>query len=109
MVESEADPRLLGRVSRRDLVTCLSQEVLGSKKMRAKLRRESAKETDFVELPQGIELRRVRIPDAFAGRMFDSLDLHGSHGVLPLALIGRDDHGGERGEGDYVLHTKAAR
>jgi CIC family chloride channel protein len=85
----ESDETLIGRVTRRDLITCLSEEVLGQRKLRARLRRHGAGAStgDFVELPPGTELRRIKLPSMFAGRAFDSLDLHASARLLPLVLI----------------------
>ena len=86
---SREDQRLIGRITRRDLVTCWMEEVLGQRKLRARLRRHGSTQSggNFVELPPGAELRRVHLPSTFAGRAFDSADLHGAFGVVPFMLI----------------------
>jgi CIC family chloride channel protein len=92
---SATDARLIGRITRRDMITCLSEEVLGQRKLRARLRRHdtAGRSGDFVELPPDTELRRVVIPSMFADRAFDSLDLHGTWHILPLSMIRKDEAG----------------
>jgi CIC family chloride channel protein len=80
-------PRLSGRVTRRDLIACLSEEVLGHRKLRAKFRVAGRQEADFVQLPEGYVLDRVTVPEDYQGRALDSLDLQGQAGLTVLLVV----------------------
>ncbi|MCA8941941.1 MAG: chloride channel protein, partial [Planctomycetes bacterium] len=96
VVESHDNPRLVGRITRRDLVTCLSEEVLGKRQLRAKLKSPDSKEADYVELPRDSALKPVTIPDSLAGRSLDSLDLVAERGITPIVYIRVDANGYEQ-------------
>ncbi len=87
VVDGASNARLVGRLTRRDVIALLSDEVLGRRTLRAKLRAEDADEDTYVQLPAGAELARVRVPDALVGRAFDSLDLQDQAGLAVLVVI----------------------
>jgi CIC family chloride channel protein len=95
VVRSEADPVLEGRITRRDLVTCLSEEVLGKRTLRARLASDSQKQASYVELPRDTSLERVPVPESLRGRAVGSLDLLESHGLAIMMLVRRAPDGGE--------------
>lgn len=96
VVSSREDPVLDGRVTRRDVVATFSEEVLGQRSMRAKLRVAGRKESRWLELPAGAVLERIKVPVGLAGRSLGSLDLTGEHGLQVLVLLERDELGHER-------------
>lgn len=89
-------PRLLGRLTRRDVIALLSHEVLGQRRLRTKLGVEGESAASYIELPEGSELARVHVPDALIGRALDSLDLPGTAGLTPIVVIQPDDDGREQ-------------
>ncbi len=78
---------LQGRITRRDLVTCLSEEVLGERKLRAKLKSPTSKDATYVELPAGCILARLAVPDAYVDRAVDSLELAENYSMRIMFLI----------------------
>lgn len=96
VVRHRDDPLLEGRITRRDVVATFSEEVLGQKSMRAKVRVGGRKEARWLELPVGAVLERVKVPIALIDRSLDSLDLTSEHGLQVLVLIERDPLGRER-------------
>lgn len=95
VVKGNGDRRLLGRVTRRDLVTCLSDEVLGERKLRAKLKIAGDRDAKWIEMPPGALLARLPVPDDLVGRSLDSLDLTGTSGLHMLVIVQRDPLGRE--------------
>jgi CBS domain-containing protein len=89
-------PLLLGRLTRRDVIALLSDEVLGQRRLRTKLKVEGQAEASYVELPEGSELARIRVPDAMVGRALDSLDLPGTASLTPMVVIQVDEDGREQ-------------
>ena len=98
VVSDHGEPRLLGRVTRRDLVTCLSEEVLGQRSMRAKLKAPGDEEATYVQLPDGTEIARLDTPHDLVGRSLESLDLPDEAGLTVLTLIRKDELGREERE-----------
>ena len=76
--------------------TVLSDEVLGRRALRAKLKPEGAEEATFVQLPSGAELARVAVPDALVGRALDSLDLPYKSKLTVLVVIRTTEEGTEQ-------------
>lgn len=108
VVQSRSDPRLLGRITRRDLVTCLSEEVLGERKLRAKLKVSGSRDAKWVEMPHGAVLQRIPVPDDLVDRSLDSLDLVGASGLHVLVVVSRDALGREERllpRPELVLHA----
>ena len=96
VVRSATDPILEGRVTRRDLVAAFSEEVLGQRSMRARLRVRGRKESRWLELPPGAVLERIKVPLDLIDRSLGSLDLADQHGIQVLVLLERDPTGRER-------------
>jgi CBS domain-containing protein len=95
VVDNEESRVLKGRVTRRDLVTCLSEEVLGQRKLRAKLKQANQSESTFIELPPSCELAALKVPSSLAGRALDSLDLVEAYGITPIIYVRLDAQGRE--------------
>lgn len=85
VIRSETDPVLIGRITRRDLMACLSDEVLGQRKLRTRFRRSEQSENVHVQLPADCELDKLVVPPNFAGRSVASLELPDD--VLGLIVI----------------------
>lgn len=96
VVRSDTDSTLAGRLTRRDVIALLSDEVLGQRVLRAKLKAEGDNEATFVQLPTGAELARVAVPDALVGRALDSLDLLAKAQLTVLVVIQKSPDGLER-------------
>lgn len=83
------DPRtrtLLGVVDRRDLISALSVEVLKSRSLRAKF--VSAEGTaNYVELPKGHAIARVRAPAGMAEKTLGSVEFRKATGLSVLTII----------------------
>ena len=95
VVDDKDEPRSIGRVTRRDLITCLSEEVLGERKLRAKLKIAGQRDAKWIEMPAGASLARVPVPDDLVDRSLESLELVQSQGVHALVVIQRDALGRE--------------
>ncbi len=94
-VVSEGEtPTLEGRVTRRDVMACLSDEVLGQRKLRTRFRSGEGREDSHVQLPSATDLSKVRMPDHLVGRTIGSLEL--PEGILPLILVENTEDGREQ-------------
>lgn len=87
VVGPEATAVLQGRLTRRDVLALLSDEVLGQRVLRAKLKAEDDDEASFVQLPSGASLARIAVTDAMAGRALGSLDLPTTARLTVLVVI----------------------
>jgi len=96
--------KLLGRITRRDLMACLSDEVLGQQVLRARFQSTGADRRHAVELPAGYEIGRVTLPPEVAGLSLDSVPALEGAAVLPVVVIRREDDGGEV---RYLAHPDA--
>jgi CIC family chloride channel protein len=88
--------RLIGRVTRRDLIATLNVEVLGRPNLRAKLVVEGEDQTRFLELPRGFEMARIAVTKALAGRRLGDTGLRRNHHLVVLAVVRRDPEIGEQ-------------
>ncbi len=94
-VVSEGDtPTLRGRVTRRDVMACLSDEVLGKRRLRTRFRTRDGREDAHVELPSATDLDKFAMPAHLVGRAIGSLDL--PEGILPLILVEKTKDGREQ-------------
>ena len=98
VVRSATDQTLIGRLTRRDVIALLSDEILGKRTLRAKLKAEDDEEATFVQLPSGTELARVAVPASCAGRTLGEIQLRARAKLTPLVLIHLDDDGREHRE-----------
>jgi CIC family chloride channel protein len=96
VVRSRTDPILEGRITRRDVVATFSEEVLGQRNMRAKLRVDGKKESRWLELPPGARIERLRVPPELIDRSLGSLDLPVQRSATVLVVIETDALGRER-------------
>ncbi len=88
--------RLIGRVTRRDLIATLNVEVLGRPNLRAKLLVEGEDQTRYLELPRGFEMARIAVTKALAGRRLGDTGLRRNHHLVVLAVVRRDPEIGEQ-------------
>lgn len=88
--------RLLGRVTRRDLIATLNVEVLGRPNLRAKLVVEGEDQTRYLELPRGFEMARIAVTKSLAGRRLGDTGLRRNHHLVVLAVVRRDPEIGEQ-------------
>ena len=93
VVERPDKQTVVGRITRRDLMACLSDEVLKHRKLRTKFRREEDSQNIHVQLPEGTQLTKLPIPDHFAGRTVGSIEF--PFQVLPLIVVQIDSEGVE--------------
>lgn len=86
--------KLIGRVTRRDVMACLSDEVLGQRMLRARFGAGKDSRAD-VELPAGFKVDRVELAPEYEGLSLDSIEALENSDVLPVILIQRDPDGAE--------------
>ncbi len=94
VVASAESAALQGRITRRDLMACLSDEVLGQRKLRTRMRPEGREEDSLVQLPKGTELNKLSIPNNMVGRTLGSLDF--PDGVVTLLVLNFGEDGLEQ-------------
>ena len=92
VIDNSTDRKLIGWISKRDLLGVYSQEIL---RKRQRLARFIVSEADekrdvFVELPEGFELRTAELPSHLDGRTLSELAPRASYGVHILAIKRRD-------------------
>lgn len=97
VIDSYAGRRLVGRVTRRDVIACLSDEVLRTRQLRARIRGTDEGGASYLELPRECEIARVPVAGELEGRALDSLELDGM-GVIPLFIVRRLADGTETRE-----------
>lgn len=87
------DRRLLGQITRRDVLACLSDEVLQTQQLRAKVS-TAGTGASYVELPAGCEIAKIPVPGALHGRALDTIDFAALR-LVPLFLVQVQDDGTE--------------
>jgi CIC family chloride channel protein len=92
-------PRLQGRVRHQDVITTLGSEVLGQQRRNTRLSLQGA-DTDDLKVPQGYELRTLRVPDAWVGLAIDALPPESLRGLVVVMAIRS-----ENGRDEYVAGT----
>jgi CIC family chloride channel protein len=92
VIDNSTDRKLIGWISKRDLLGVYSQEILRKRQRLARfIVREGEEKRDvFVELPEGFELRTVELPSHLDGRTLSELAPRSSYGVHILAIKRRD-------------------
>jgi CIC family chloride channel protein len=92
VVDSAKDRKLIGWISKRDLLGVYSQEILRKRQLLGHFVVRDANEPRdvFVELPEGIELHTVEVPVHLEGRTLADLAPRSTYGVHVLALKRRD-------------------
>ncbi len=97
VIDSTATRRLVGTVTRRDVMAALHMEVLGRQNLRAKFvrRDDEDAQTDYVELPKGVELARVPAHPSHFGRTLGETDIRAAYRLTVLSVVRRDEGGRE--------------
>ncbi len=92
VIDSPADRKLIGWISKRDLLGVYSQEIMHKRQLLGHfiVRENDEKRDVFVELPEGFELRTVELPAHLNGRTLAELAPRSSYGVHILAIKRRD-------------------
>jgi len=92
VINNSADRKLIGWISKRDLLGVYSQEILRKRQLLARfiVREGDEKRDVFVELPEGFELRTVELPSHLDGRTVAELSPRSNYGVHILAIKRRD-------------------
>lgn len=94
----DAAGMLVGGVARKDVMAVLHMEVLKRQNLRAKFvrRDEDEAHADYVELPKGVELARVRARPEHAGHSFASAQIRTKWRLTVLSLLRDEGEGRER-------------
>jgi CIC family chloride channel protein len=87
VVKAATTPTLLGRVTRRDLIAMLSNEVGQRRSLRARLSSEGGHETSLLELPAGVTIERIPVPEDLVGRALDTLETDDEVGLHILLVV----------------------
>jgi CIC family chloride channel protein len=92
VIDNSTDRKLIGWISKRDLLGVYSQEILRKRQRLARFIVHEADETRdmFVELPEGFELRTAELPAHLDGRTLAELAPRSRYGVHILAINRRD-------------------
>jgi Trk K+ transport system NAD-binding subunit len=92
VVDNAKDRKLIGWISKRDLLGVYSQEILRKRQLLGHfVVREANEPRDvFVELPEDIELHTVEVPVHLAGRTLADLAPRSKYSVHVLAVKRRD-------------------
>ena len=97
VVNNLTDRKLVGWMSKRDLIGVYSQEILRKRQLLGHFVVQDADEKRdmFVELPEGFELRTVELPAQCIGRTLAQLAPRSGFGVHVLAVKRRDARTGK--------------
>jgi CIC family chloride channel protein len=100
---------LEGIITRKDVMAALHLEVLKRQNLLAKFVRREDEEarTDYVELPEGIELGRVPVHPEHLDKTLGEAQIRARHHITVLSVVRADDEGGELRilpSGSFVLH-----
>ncbi len=92
VINNSTARKLLGWISKRDLLGVYSQEILRKRQLMARFVVHEGDETRdvFVELPEGIELRTVEFPVHLESRTVADIAPRSHYGVHVLAIKRRD-------------------
>ncbi|RME75032.1 MAG: CBS domain-containing protein, partial [Planctomycetota bacterium] len=92
----DADGRLVGVLTRRDVLGVVDSELLRRNVLLAKVRwrSDAGSVTDFFELPSGYRLEQIPVPDRLVGKRLDEAGLGREHGAIVLAVLRRRSDGG---------------
>jgi K+/H+ antiporter YhaU regulatory subunit KhtT len=97
VVDGPETRKLVGTVTRRDVMAALHMEVLKRQNLRAKfVRREDEQaQTDYVELPKGVELARVPAHPSHFDKPIGETAIRTSYKLTVLSVVRRDGGGRE--------------
>lgn len=86
VLQSPDDRRVVGLLSRGDVLDLYEREVLRKDVLGVKLVRRDERSSDFVDLPSQYTVRSIPVDPAWAGRTLAELDLRDRFGVHVLAV-----------------------
>lgn len=103
VIDNKESNRLVGRVSRRDIINIYNREILkqgslGLKFIQSKLP-EQAPTQSYVDLPEGVEISVLPLTREMEGHTVKALDIRAVYGVTIVAINRR----GDRGERKVVI------
>ncbi len=92
VINNPADRKLIGWISKRDLLGVYSQEIMHKRQLLGHfvVQEGDEKRDVFLELPEGFELRTVELPPHLGGRTIADLAPRTSYGVHVLAIKRRE-------------------
>ncbi|HUJ70963.1 MAG TPA: chloride channel protein, partial [Verrucomicrobiae bacterium] len=92
VINNSTDRKLIGWISKRDLLGVYSQEIMRKQQRLARFTVHEPDETRdmFVELPEGFELQTAELPSHLDGRTLADLSPRSRYGVHVLAVKRRD-------------------
>jgi CIC family chloride channel protein len=89
VVNNAADRKLVGWISKRDLIGVYNQEILRKRQLMGRFGVEDDEEGEresYVELPPGLSLRQVAVPPAYAGKTLRETDPRHAFGLHVLQI-----------------------
>ena len=97
VVNNLTDRKLIGWMSKRDLIGVYSQEILRKRQVLGHfvVQDQDEKRDMFVELPEGFELLTVTVPEQYTGQTLAQLAPRSSFGVHVLAVKRRNQVTGQ--------------
>ncbi|MDP2645170.1 MAG: chloride channel protein [Desulfobacterales bacterium] len=103
VVDNMSSNKLVGTVSRRDIINVynreiLRQESLGLKFIQSKLSEKSPARS-YVSMPAGFEINVIPVPPGMQGRTLKELDIRNRYSVSVVSINRR----GERGQRDVII------
>lgn len=99
VVSADGARKLVGWISKRDLIAVYKQEILGQGQMLSRFGQAGdieGKRDRFVELPEDFEITSVVVPPFMAGKTLRQLDPRGNYGLYVLQVIRYDPLRGTR-------------
>jgi CIC family chloride channel protein len=92
VINNPTDRKLIGWISKRDLLGVYSQEILRKRQLMARfvVHEEDEKRDVFVELPEGFEVRTLEFPVHLDGRTLADIAPRSHYGVHVLAIKRRE-------------------
>jgi CIC family chloride channel protein len=99
VVASDGSGRLVGWISKRDLIAVYKQEILGEGRVLSRFGRAGDPEgrrDRYVELPESFDVAELVVPGPFQGRTLRDLDIRGAYGVHVLQIVRYDRDLGTR-------------
>jgi hypothetical protein len=95
VVAADDDPRFVGTLSRRDILTMLRHEVLVEPSRPVRMARKGGA-ASYVEMPEGWRIVETGAPPETLGRPLDPTRWAAERGSLPLVVLRSDGAGGRR-------------
>jgi len=90
VVEGDGTGKLVGWISKRDLIAVYKQEILGEGQMLSGFRQAGdvqGKHDRYVELPEDFEVASMVVPAGMSGKTLRQMDPRGTYGLYILQVI----------------------